>query len=34
MMSAAALVVGYSRGEFSPLDATRAALDDFEADYN
>ena len=27
MMSAAALVAGYSRGEFSPLDTTRAALD-------
>jgi aspartyl-tRNA(Asn)/glutamyl-tRNA(Gln) amidotransferase subunit A len=27
MMSADALVAGYSRGEFSPLDATRAALD-------
>jgi aspartyl-tRNA(Asn)/glutamyl-tRNA(Gln) amidotransferase subunit A len=27
MMSAAALVAGYSRGEFTPLDTTRAVLD-------
>ena len=27
MMGAAALVAGYSRGEFSPVDATWAALD-------
>ena len=26
-MSAPDLVTGYSRGEFSPVDATRAALD-------
>jgi amidase/aspartyl-tRNA(Asn)/glutamyl-tRNA(Gln) amidotransferase subunit A len=26
-MSAADLVAGYSRGEFSPVEATRAALD-------